>query len=229
MTDHGGRLYRVVAPPYSDVANHSLIDHIMWITYADISTAAAEAASTVRTTRSPARRWRRSSTARSTCRRRTRTSSPMTTATRSRSASTASRRPGSASGCASNRYCPNRAVTRGEMATFIDRAFDLPATSTDYFVDDEVLDPRGRRSTAWPRRTSPAAARRPLLPDGLDDPRRDGGLPAAGRRAAMRATRAEARASADRRLRSRSSSWHADGSRHVSSPRAAGGEVMPDL
>ena len=38
MTDHGGSLYRVVAPPYTDVTDHSLIDHIMWITYEDIST-----------------------------------------------------------------------------------------------------------------------------------------------------------------------------------------------
>ena len=33
-------------------------------------------------------------------------------------------------------YCPNDPVTRGQMASFIDRAFDLPNTGTDYFDDD---------------------------------------------------------------------------------------------
>ena len=39
-------------------------------------------------------------------------------------------------GCAPGRYCPDASVTRGEMATFLARAVDLPATSTDYFSDD---------------------------------------------------------------------------------------------
>ena len=34
------------------------------------------------------------------------------------------------------RSCPTRTVTRGEMAVFISRAFDLPASTTDHFVDD---------------------------------------------------------------------------------------------
>jgi beta-lactamase superfamily II metal-dependent hydrolase len=35
-----------------------------------------------------------------------------------------------------NRYCPDSSVTRGQMAAFLRRAFKLPASSTDYFVDD---------------------------------------------------------------------------------------------
>lgn len=35
-----------------------------------------------------------------------------------------------------DRYCPDRTVTRGQMATFLVRALNLPATSTDYFTDD---------------------------------------------------------------------------------------------
>ncbi|MEN8239768.1 MAG: S8 family serine peptidase [Actinomycetota bacterium] len=35
-----------------------------------------------------------------------------------------------------NRYCPDNGVTRGQMAAFIKRALKLPATSTDYFDDD---------------------------------------------------------------------------------------------
>jgi Tol biopolymer transport system component len=40
-------------------------------------------------------------------------------------------------GCSAERYCPGDAVTRGQMATFLVRALDLPATATDYFSDDD--------------------------------------------------------------------------------------------
>ena len=35
-----------------------------------------------------------------------------------------------------DRFCPNDHVTRGQMAAFLIRAFDLPSTSNDYFTDD---------------------------------------------------------------------------------------------
>jgi Tol biopolymer transport system component len=41
-------------------------------------------------------------------------------------------------GCAPGKFCPTASVTRGQMAAFLDRAFSLPATSTDYFSDDET-------------------------------------------------------------------------------------------
>jgi hypothetical protein len=43
-------------------------------------------------------------------------------------------------GCSTSplRFCPNGLVTRGQMATFLSRALDLPATSTDFFADDET-------------------------------------------------------------------------------------------
>ncbi len=34
-------------------------------------------------------------------------------------------------------FCPNSSITRAQMATFLVRALDLPATSADYFTDDE--------------------------------------------------------------------------------------------
>jgi subtilisin family serine protease len=40
-------------------------------------------------------------------------------------------------GCAVDRFCPNSSVTRGQMAAFLVRALDLPATSRDSFTDDE--------------------------------------------------------------------------------------------
>ncbi|MDJ0952922.1 MAG: right-handed parallel beta-helix repeat-containing protein [Acidimicrobiia bacterium] len=36
-----------------------------------------------------------------------------------------------------DRYCPDEAVTRGEMAAFLGRALDLPASGTDFFSDDD--------------------------------------------------------------------------------------------
>ncbi|MGH2428636.1 MAG: S-layer homology domain-containing protein [Candidatus Limnocylindria bacterium] len=39
-------------------------------------------------------------------------------------------------GCGNGRFCPDQAVTREQMASFLVRALDLPATGTDYFTDD---------------------------------------------------------------------------------------------
>jgi hypothetical protein len=41
-------------------------------------------------------------------------------------------------GCTSTEYCPSGQVTREQMATFIQRAFRIPDTETDYFTDDEA-------------------------------------------------------------------------------------------
>ena len=40
------------------------------------------------------------------------------------------------SGCAPDLFCPNRVVTRGQMASFLARALHLPSTGTDFFGDD---------------------------------------------------------------------------------------------
>ncbi|MDH3499749.1 MAG: S-layer homology domain-containing protein [Acidimicrobiia bacterium] len=39
-------------------------------------------------------------------------------------------------GCDVGRYCPALAVSRGQMASFLARAFGLPAATDDYFADD---------------------------------------------------------------------------------------------
>ncbi len=44
---------------------------------------------------------------------------------------------GITTGCAVDLFCPTDPVTRAQMATFLRRAFGLPAASGDYFVDDE--------------------------------------------------------------------------------------------
>ena len=41
-------------------------------------------------------------------------------------------------GCSDRaQFCPNRGVTRGEMAAFLRRALNLPFSSNDYFTDDD--------------------------------------------------------------------------------------------
>ncbi len=44
---------------------------------------------------------------------------------------------GITTGCGPSLYCPSASVTRGQMAAFLKRALDLPATATDYFTDDD--------------------------------------------------------------------------------------------
>ncbi|HYI67434.1 MAG TPA: S-layer homology domain-containing protein [Candidatus Limnocylindrales bacterium] len=44
---------------------------------------------------------------------------------------------GITTGCAPGRFCPNGLVTRAQMASFLARALELPASSTDHFTDDE--------------------------------------------------------------------------------------------
>ena len=45
---------------------------------------------------------------------------------------------GITTGCGGGKYCPLANVTRGEMASFLARALDLPSTANDYFTDDET-------------------------------------------------------------------------------------------
>ncbi len=44
---------------------------------------------------------------------------------------------GITSGCGGGRFCPDGIVTRAQMASFLARALVLPATSTNYFADDD--------------------------------------------------------------------------------------------
>jgi hypothetical protein len=44
---------------------------------------------------------------------------------------------GITSGCGGGRFCPNSPVSRGQMATFLVRALDLPSAVDDYFDDDD--------------------------------------------------------------------------------------------
>jgi lysozyme len=44
---------------------------------------------------------------------------------------------GIAAGCTKTRFCPNKGVTRGQIATYLARALKLPKTKKDYFSDDD--------------------------------------------------------------------------------------------
>ena len=44
---------------------------------------------------------------------------------------------GITTGCTATTYCPSGKVRRDQMASFLARAANLPATGTDYFTDDE--------------------------------------------------------------------------------------------
>ena len=46
-------------------------------------------------------------------------------------------REGITGGCTATRFCPSNAVTRGQMAAFLNRALGLPSTGTDFFDDDD--------------------------------------------------------------------------------------------
>ncbi len=43
---------------------------------------------------------------------------------------------GVTAGCAAGRFCPDGIVARGQMATFLVRGFDLPASNHNFFTDD---------------------------------------------------------------------------------------------
>jgi carboxypeptidase T len=43
-------------------------------------------------------------------------------------------------GCGGTRYCPTENVTREQMASFLRRAYSLPATGMDFFTDDEASE-----------------------------------------------------------------------------------------
>ena len=45
---------------------------------------------------------------------------------------------GITAGCAAELFCPNGLVTRGQMATFLARALDLPSATVDHFTDDNA-------------------------------------------------------------------------------------------
>lgn len=74
---------------------------------------------------------------------------------------------GIASGCSATRFCPNAAVTRAEMASFLTRARGLTAASRDFFTDDAAsMHHRSINRVAQASITGGCAATR-YCPNGL--------------------------------------------------------------
>lgn len=141
MTDHAGRLYRVVAPPFSDITNSGFIDEIMWAYYEGITGGCGSGrycpGSTVTREQMASFLSRVLGLPAATQDYFTDDESSPHEADINRLAAS-----GITGGCATNRFCPASGVARAQMASFLVRARTyqgraLPATSTDFFDDDD--------------------------------------------------------------------------------------------
>lgn len=136
MTDHGGRLYRVVAPPFSDITNSGFYNEILWLYYEGITGGCG--GGKFCPTGSVTREQMASFLARAL-------HLPATTqdffsddeSSQHEGDINRLAAAGITGGCDTNRFCPRSNVTRAQMASFLVRGFKLPATGTDYFTDDE--------------------------------------------------------------------------------------------
>jgi len=136
LTDLNGAVYRVIAPEFSDIASSTFLDSIHWMFYEGITggcggtkfcprsnvTRVQMAQFLVRGFNYPP------------------TSTDYFTddeGITGESSINALAKAGITTGCTATRFCPTNNVTREQMAIFLDRALDLPATSVDYYTDDE--------------------------------------------------------------------------------------------
>jgi hypothetical protein len=135
MTDiNGGRLYKIVAPPFSDVASSIFVDEITWLAGEDITSGCSAtqycptgyvfrahmAAFLVRALNLPYVDEDYFSD----------DDGPYEADINALADA------GIATGCGGGKFCPGARVTRAQMASFLVRGFDLPPTGTDYFTDD---------------------------------------------------------------------------------------------
>jgi glucose/arabinose dehydrogenase len=136
MTDYGGRLYRVVAPPFTDVASSPFLDEIVWIAREGITGGCGGGRfcpSTLVTREQMASFLARALNLPAATR------DYFTDDEGSQHEADINRlaRAGISGGCSAGRFCPTDTVTRAQMASFLVRALDLPPGTTDAFADDE--------------------------------------------------------------------------------------------
>jgi glucose/arabinose dehydrogenase len=137
MTDFAGVLYRVVAPPFVDVASSAFIDDISWLFYESITTGCTPELFC------PSASVSREQMASFIARALGLSSSGTDWFTDDESSihegdinAIADR--GITLGCApGGLYCPHSPVTREQMASFLARALMLDPTTDDFFTDDE--------------------------------------------------------------------------------------------
>lgn len=137
MTDYGaGILYRVVAPQFSDVTDSGFINDITWLGYEGITSGCGGGRFCPKG--HVARDQMASFIARAM---------ELPPASRdyfddddgNKHESNINRiaEAGITFGCGERRYCPSGTVLRDQMASFLARALNLPATSRDFYTDDE--------------------------------------------------------------------------------------------
>jgi glucose/arabinose dehydrogenase len=136
LTHHGGSLYRVIAPEFTDIASSTFIDDIHWLFYQGITGGCGggkfcprSAVTRVQMAQFLVRAFDHPST-------------PTDYFTddngiTGESSINALREANITSGCAPNLFCPTRPVTRAQMAIFLVNELNLPSTSTDFFDDDD--------------------------------------------------------------------------------------------
>jgi hypothetical protein len=132
-----GMLYRVIAPPFTDIANSPFYHDIVWLHSTAITTGCTP--SQFCPTGNVSREQMASFLARARNLPATGTdfftddeASPHEADINRIAAA------GITTGCSPGLFCPKPAVSRQEMASFLARAFNLPATGTDFFTDDEA-------------------------------------------------------------------------------------------
>jgi hypothetical protein len=74
---------------------------------------------------------------------------------------------GITSGCTPTTFCPKGGVTRGQMASFLSRFLNLPATSRDYFDDDDTNKHESNINRLAAAGITYGCGERRFCPDGL--------------------------------------------------------------
>jgi glucose/arabinose dehydrogenase len=132
-----GELYRVVGPPYVDIANSQFYHDILWIHSAGITTGCGGGPFFCPGAAVP-REQMASFLARAKGLPSTGTDfftddeASIHEDNINRSAAA-----GITTGCGGGQFCPTSSVSREQMASFLVRALSLPRTGTDFFTDDE--------------------------------------------------------------------------------------------
>jgi glucose/arabinose dehydrogenase len=136
LTHHGGTLYRVIAPEFSDIASSTFIDDIHWLFYQGITGGCGSgrfcprsAVTRVQMAQFLVRAFDHPST----------TIDYFTDddGITGESSINALAEAGITAGCAPNLFCPTRPVTRAQMAIFLVNELNLPPSGTDFFDDDD--------------------------------------------------------------------------------------------
>jgi glucose/arabinose dehydrogenase len=136
VTHLGGTLYRVIAPEFSDIANSTFLDAIHWLYYEGITggCGSGKYCPKASVTRAQMAMFLDRAIGLDPTTTNFFTDDEGITGEASINRLAAS---GITGGCTPTTYCPTNRVTREQMAMFLDRALDLPSTTTDFFTDDE--------------------------------------------------------------------------------------------